>query len=184
MPPLLQLTLPAQAAALEARPTSGKLSGEKLADLVGSSMPEASANSAPADRLGPTTAPFRRLLWDDLPEEWKTPVPAEALADCAARMGVRSVLPAVCVELPDFPWARHYDRWARQPVCQPCRTGDPLPVVLVAIQHFRGLADEGERWALSAQVERSLLVQGKPLPLFSRAFIPSNKNKVDVDRAS
>ena len=147
-------------------------------------MPEASASSAPADRLGPTMAPFRRLLWDDLPEEWKTPVPAEALADCAARMGVRSVLPAVCVELPDFPWARHYDRWARQPVCLPCRTGDPLPVVLVAIQHFRGLADEGERWALSAQVERSLLVQGKPLPLFSRAFIPSNKNKVDVDRAS
>ena len=112
-------------------------------------------------------------------------MPAEALADCAARMGVHSVLPAVCVELPDFPWAWHYDRWARQPVCQPCRTGDPLPVVVVARQDFRGLADEGERRALSAQVLPSWLVEGKPLPLFSRAsFIPSNKNKVDVDRAS
>ena len=50
-------------------------------------MPDATASSAPADRLGPTTAPFRRLLWDDLPEEWRTPVPAEALADCAAGMG-------------------------------------------------------------------------------------------------
>ena len=68
-------------------------------------MPDSTASLAPADRLGPATAPFRRLLWDDLPEEWRTPVPAETLADCAARMGVHSVLPAVCVELPDFPWA-------------------------------------------------------------------------------
>ena len=111
-------------------------------------------------------------------------MPAEALADCAARMGVHSVLPAVCVELPDFLWAWHYNRWAQQPVSQPCRTGDPLPVVVVAREDFRGLADEGERRALSAQVLQSLLVKGRPLPLFSRVFIPSNKNKDKVYRAS
>ena len=104
-------------------------------------------------------------------------MPAEALADCAARMGVHSVLPAVCVELPDFLWAWHYNRWAQQPVSQPCRTGDPLPVVVVAREDFRALADEGEREALSAQVLQSLKVKWKPLPLFLRTFVPSNKKQ-------
>ena len=71
-------------------------------------------------------------------------MPAETLADCAARMEVHSVLPAVCVELPDFPWAWHYDRWARQPVCQPGRTRDPLPIVVVARESFRGLAEAAD----------------------------------------
>ena len=100
--------------------------------LPGSSMAHAIVTSAPADSLGPTTTPSRRLLWDDLPEEWKTPVPAKALADYAARTEVHAVLPAVCVELPDFPWPCHYTRWAQQPVAQVRRTGDPLPVVVVA----------------------------------------------------
>ena len=111
-------------------------------------------------------------------------MPAEALADYAAKMRVHSVIPAVCVELPDFLWAWHYNRWAQQPVSQPCRTDDPLPVVVVAREDFRGLADEGERRALSAQVLQSLLVEGGPLPLFSRACRPSNKNKTEVYRPS
>ena len=39
-------------------------------------------------------------------------------------MGVRSVFLAVCVELLDFLWAWHDNRWAQQPVLQPCRIGD------------------------------------------------------------
>ena len=88
------------------------------------------------------------------------------------------------VELLDFLWAWHYNSWAQQPVFQHCRTGDPLPVVVVAKEDFRGLANEGERQALSAQVLQSLQVEGRPLPLFSRTFIPCNKNKDYVYRAS
>ena len=62
--------------------------------------------------------------WVDLLEEWRIPVPAEALAIHAARMGVCSVFLAVCVELLDFPWAWYYNRWAQQPVFQPFRIGD------------------------------------------------------------
>ena len=147
------------------------------------SMPDAASSGAPADRLGPATAPFKRLLWDDLPEEWRAPVPAEALADCASRMGVPSVFAVVCVELPDFPWAWHYERWARQPVREACRAGDPLPIVVVARADFRNPAEEAERRDLSAQVLRSLLVEGKPLPLFSRAFVPSTESRGDVHQA-
>ena len=147
------------------------------------SMPDAATSGAPADRLGPATAPFKRLLWDDLPEEWRAPVPAEALADCASRMGVPSVLAVVCVELPDFPRARHYERWARQPIREACRTGDPLPIVVVARADFRNPAEEAERRDLTAQVLRSLLVEGRPLPLFSRAFIPSSESREEVPRA-
>ena len=57
-------------------------------------------------------------------------------------------------------------------------------VVVVAWEDFRGLADEGERRALSAQVLQSLLVEGGPLPLFSRACKPSKKNKTEVYRPS
>ena len=147
------------------------------------SMADAATSGAPADRLGPATAPFKRLLWDDLPEEWRAPVPAEALADCASRMGVPSVFAVVCVELPDFPWAWHYERWARQPVREACRAGDPLPIVVVARTDFRNPAEEAERRDLSAQVLRSLLVEGRPLPLFSRAFVPSNGSRDEVLRA-
>ena len=110
-------------------------------------------------------------------------MPAEALADCASRMGVPSVFAVVCVELPDFPWARHYERWARQPIREACRMGDPLPIVVVARADFRNPAEEAERRDLTAQVLRSLLVEGRPLPLFSRAFIPSSESKAKAPRA-
>ena len=47
--------------------------------------------------LGPASAFFRHLLWDDIPEEWRTLVPAEVLANYAARMGgLLSVPRGVC----------------------------------------------------------------------------------------
>ena len=124
-----------------------------------------------------------RLLWDDLPEEWRAPVPAEALADCASRKGVPSVFAVVCVELLDFPWAWHYERWARQPIREACRAGDPLPIVVVARADFRNPAEEAERRDLSARVLRSFFVEGRLLPLFSRAFIPSSESRGEVLRA-
>ena len=130
--------------------------------------------------LGPASAFFRHLLWDDIPEEWRTLVPAEVLANYAARMGVYLVLPAVCVELPDFLWAWHDNRWAQQPVSQHCRTGDLLLVVVVAQEDLRGVFDDGEGRALSAKVLWSLQVEGRPLPLISRIFTPSNKNEDKV----
>ena len=55
-----------------------------------------------------------------------------------------------------------------------------LPVVVVAKEDFGGFADERERMALSAKVLRSLQVQGRPLPLFSRIFIPCKTNEDKV----
>ena len=104
-------------------------------------------------------------------------MPAKALADYAARMEVHAVLPAVCVELPDFPWACHYTRWAQQPVAQVRRTGDPLPVVVVAEKTSEASLTKARdrlcrhRCAVFAGGREGIAF------VFDNLCIPSNKNK-------
>ena len=54
---------------------------------------------------------------------------------------------------------------------------DLLLDVVVAQEDLRGVFDDGEGRALSAKVLWSLQVEGRPLPLISRIFTPSNKNE-------
>ena len=125
------------------------------------------------DRLGDETAPYRLILEEELPAAWMQP-PGEAyMAEMALRLGVQreDLYSHVCVELPDYGWARHYERWAREaaPVASAagCR---PLLIMVTAQSDYRNLPTADERLRLATECLRSLAIHGKPLPLFCRAF--------------
>ena len=125
------------------------------------------------DRLGPDTAPYRLLRHEDLPEAWLQPMAEAFLAEAAQRVGVPSVSPVVCVELPDYPWAWHYHRWWELEAERAHQRGErPLPIMVVAVTDFRNLPSHEERRRLAAQVLQSLLQAGIPLPLFARCLGP------------
>ena len=95
------------------------------------------------------------------------------LARAALQTDVTSVQPVVCVELPDYPWAWHYHRWWELEADRAHQRGErPLPIMVVAVTDFRNLPSHEERHRLAAQVLRSLLQDGIPLPLFAKFFEP------------
>jgi hypothetical protein len=123
--------------------------------------------------LGDGAAPFRLLRHEDLPEAWLQPVDGAFLVETAARLGLPSVTPVVCIELPDYPWAWQYHRWWEQESELASQRGErPLPLMVTARDIFRGLPTEEQRRSLATQVLRSLLQDGLPLPLFARTFGP------------
>ena len=127
----------------------------------------------PADRLGVGTAAYRLLTEEDLPTAWLEPISPEYLEEVAVRMEVRKVVATTLVELPDYPWAWHYERWSRGAIeAAKLRGEKPLGVMLVSRSDFRALPTEAARSEQAAEVLRSLLQTGRPLPLFSRTFGP------------
>ena len=135
--------------------------------------PGPAETAAPADRLGPGTAPYRFLRHEDVPEAWLQPMDEAFLASSAQQMGVARVQPVVCVELPDCPWAWHYHRWLELESERASREGQrPLPIMVVAFADFRNLPSHEERHRMASQVLRSLLQDGIPLPLFAKFFEP------------
>jgi hypothetical protein len=127
----------------------------------------------PADRLGPSTPQYSLLTEDDLPSEWLRPVDESCLQEMALQLGVRAVVPTTAVELPDYPWAWHYERWSRTVIDEAHQRDEkPLCVMVVSRSDFRNLQTERQRTEQSAAVLRSLIQTGRPLPLYSRIFGP------------
>ena len=125
------------------------------------------------DRLGDETAPYQLLFEEDLPEEWMQAPDREYLDEVAQRLGVPpgAVYSHVCVELPDYGWARHYERWARDAAQSASAAGrSPLIVMVTAQVDFRNLPTGADRTRQATACLHSLVVHGKPLPLFSRIF--------------
>jgi len=125
------------------------------------------------DRLGDETAPDLLLFEEDLPEEWMQAPDEEYLAEMARRLGVQrgDVYSHVCVELPDYGWARHYERWSRGAAQSASAAGlSPLIVMVTAQVDFRNLPTADERERQATECLRSLAIHGKPLPLFTRVF--------------
>ena len=125
------------------------------------------------DRLGDETAPYRLILEEELPAAWMQP-PSEAyMAEMALRLGVQraDLYSHVCIELPDYGWARHYERWARDAAPVASAAGlRPLLIMVTAQSDYRDLPTAEERLRLATECLRSLAIHGKPLPLFCRAF--------------
>ena len=95
------------------------------------------------------------------------------LEEVALRMEVRRVVPATVVELPDYRWAWHYERWARAAAAEADRRGEqPLSVMVVSRGEFRNLPTERQRADQAGAVLHSLVETGRPLPLFARVFVP------------
>ena len=128
----------------------------------------------PADRQGVGTAPYQLLTEGDLPTVWRAPVSPGCLEEAAVQMEVEKVVAFTVVELPDYPWAWHYERWSRGAIeAAKLRGEKPLCVMLVSRSSFRDLPTEADRSKQAAGVLRSLLQTGRPVPLFSRAFAPA-----------
>ena len=68
---------------------------------------------AAAGRLGPHTADFGAWKVAKWSEEWLRPVTQEALEHAARVLEVPAAKlhPCTALELPDFPWAWHYEAW-------------------------------------------------------------------------
>ena len=126
------------------------------------------------DRLGDETAPYQLLFEEDLPEEWKRAPDGEYLEEVARTLQLASgahVDSYVCVELPDYAWAHHYERWSRGAADAAVAAGrKPLIVMLTSQDDFRNLPTADQRKRQASECLRSLAIHGKPLPLFSRAF--------------
>ena len=137
------------------------------------SMPDGGGAAGPADRLGPTTPAYGLLYVHELPQEWLRPVDQDYLAEVALRMEVTRVMPATVVELPDYRWSWHYERWARSAVAEAEQRGEqPLAVMVVSRDEFRNLPTERQRADQAGAVLQSLIETGRPLPLFARIFSP------------
>jgi hypothetical protein len=136
-------------------------------------MPAEGAAAGPANRLGPATPAYSLLYAHDLPQEWLQPLGQDYLEEVAVRMEVRRVVPTTVVELPDYRWAWHYERWARAAAAEADRRGEqPLSVMVVSRGEFRNLPTERQRADQAGAVLHSLVETGRPLPLFARVFVP------------
>jgi hypothetical protein len=125
------------------------------------------------DRLGHETAPYQLLFEEDLPEEWKRAPDAEYLEELAQALpGPRGNIDShVCVELPDYAWAHHYEKWSRGAAEVAVAAGRKPLVVMLSSQHdFRNLPTADQRKQQATECLRNLAIHGKPLPLFARAF--------------
>ena len=125
------------------------------------------------DRLGNETAPYQLLFEEDLPEEWKQAPDGEYLEEVARTLATPRghVYSYVCVELPDYAWAHHYEKWSRGAAEAAVAAGrKPLIVMLTSQVDFRNLPTADQRKRQASECLRSLAIHGKPLPLFSRAF--------------
>ena len=120
------------------------------------------------NRLVPDSADFHLLTTSDLPAAWLVSVSTSALDYAAHRMGLppSSMEASVVVELPDFPWAWKYYRWA-----QSQHEAGALPLMLVGSSEFWG-QDEASRHVAAVESLRCLLATGKPVPFFARVFVP------------
>ena len=125
------------------------------------------------DRLGLGTAPYQLLYEEDLPEEWKQAPDEAYFAEVARTLPAprSDIYSYVCVELPDFVWAHHYERWSRGAADAAKAAGrKPLVVMLTSQADFRNLPSADERQRQATECLRNLVVHGKPLPLFTRVF--------------
>ena len=119
------------------------------------------------NQLDVGSAEFQLLTAADLTGGWLLPVEAEALNYASQQMGVPPELlePCVVVELPDYPWAWKYNRWAMAQYVE-----GALPVMVVDRDAFRG-QDEAHRLSASLESLHSILVSGKPAPFYARIFV-------------
>ena len=161
------------------RPCSGSIA---LQILLGPSVALARGMPPPTDqvrredRLGDDSPPYQLLFVEDLPEEWTRPLDSEYLAEVSQRLGLpgRDFFSYVCVELPDYAWAHHYERWSRGAADAAVAAGrKPLGIMLTAQDEFRNLPTPDERRRQASECLRSLATHGKPLPLFTRVFGPA-----------
>ena len=122
-----------------------------------------------AGRLGSHTADFVAWKVAELPEEWLRPVTQEALEHAARVLEAPAAKlhPCTALELPDFPWAWHYEAWHHTNF-----GNDPsyLHVVLTARDSFRGEEDAAARDRMAADALRALVETGKPPPFFTKIF--------------
>ena len=128
--------------------------------------------TALTDRLATGSAAFGKLTEADLPESWQRTVPLEnEHRQFAAReMGLPpgDLVAVVVVELPDLPWAWHYQRW-----CQQTAVGGGLPTMVVPSSEYRGFCDDPEAaHAAAIACLNSILTTGKPAAHFARVFLP------------
>jgi hypothetical protein len=136
-------------------------------------MPAEGAAAGPSNRFGPATPAYSLLYAHDLPQEWLQPLGPDYLEEVALRMEVRRVVPTTVVELPDYRWAWHYERWARAAAAEADWHGEqPLSVMVVDRGKFRNLPTDRQRAAQAGAVRHSLLETGRPLPFFARVFVP------------
>ena len=95
------------------------------------------------------------------------------LEKVALRMAVRRVVPTTVVELPDYPWAWHYERWSRTAAAEAEQRGErSLGVMVVSRSEFRKLPTERQSADQAGAVLHSLIETGRPLLLFARVFVP------------
>ena len=123
--------------------------------------------------MGNETAPYQLLFEEDLPEEWKQAPDREYLEEVARTLATPRghVYSYVCVELPHYAWEHHYERWSRGAADAAVAAGrKPLIVMLTSQDDFRNLPTADQRKRQASECLRSLVIHGKPLPLFSRAF--------------
>ena len=138
----------------------------------------------PSDRLGPGTAAYSLLTYADLPNEWRQEVNPATLQRMAVQLGIPVAKASIAVELPDYPWAWHYEAWSRTEIENSAARGEnPLVVMVVSRDEFRtGWPEaQGQRDRLAKSVLRSLLQTGRPLPLFARIFGPPSRFVQDLN---
>ena len=74
------------------------------------------------------------------------------------------------VELPDVGWGRQYYSWAVAELQTVDAESSFLPVMLVAQEDYRGLADSAERRRVMQELLDALLRTGKPPGHFTKAY--------------
>ena len=117
--------------------------------------------------LGNGAAPLRTWHWSEVPPEWQTPCSAADIRRAARNLQVpeSSIRSQVVVELPDFPWAWHYQAWHNQASEQGHSDADAIvPIMLVSRSEFRNETQQTQ------QCLRDMLTTGRPSPLWSRVW--------------
>ena len=173
---LLRLSSSSIPPCLERGPTGASAFGSSRPVCAGEEMPAPADQVRREDRLGDETAPYQLLFAEDLPEEWTRPLDREYLEEVAQRLAMPGgeVYSYVCVELPDYGWAHHYERWSRSASDAAVAAGrKPLGIMLTSQDEFRNLSSPDQRKRQASECLRSLAIHGKPLPLFTRVFGPA-----------
>ena len=122
--------------------------------------------------LGPVFAVFSLWKYSELPAEWRRDPSRSQLGHAARSMDIPEpeLECYTAVELPDTPWGRQYYSWAVAELETVDAESGFLPVMLVAQEDYRGLADSAERRRVMEELLDALLLAGKPPGVFTKVY--------------
>ena len=127
--------------------------------------------------MGPGSLLFSLWKYSELPAEWRRDPSRSQLALAARNMDIpeAELECYTAVELPDVGWGRQYYSWAVAELQIVDVESGFLPVMLVAQEDYRGLADSAERRRVMQELLDALLRTGKPPGHFTKAYGRRNR---------